>query len=69
MIPSPCINVCTMDPHSGLCAGCFRTLDEIGAWASLDDGRQLAILAAVARRRQDYDPTEGQLRCDCDRDG
>jgi predicted Fe-S protein YdhL (DUF1289 family) len=69
MVDSPCINVCAMDPDSGLCAGCFRTLAEIGAWSSLDDARRLAILADVARRRQEYDPHEGQLRCDCDRDG
>ena len=69
MVDSPCINVCTMDPHNGLCAGCFRTLAEIGAWSSLDDGRRLAVLAAVARRRQEYDSTEGQLRGNCDRDG
>ena len=69
MVDSPCINVCTMDPHNGLCAGCIRTLAEIAAWSSLDDGRRLAVLAAVARRRQEYDPTEGQLRGDCDRDG
>jgi hypothetical protein len=69
MIDSPCINVCTMDPHSGLCAGCFRTLDEIAAWSGLDDRRRLGVLAAVARRRQEHVPTEGQLRCDGDRDG
>jgi uncharacterized protein len=69
MVDSPCINVCTMDPDSGLCAGCFRTLAEIGAWSSLDDVRRLAVLAAVARRRQEFDANEGQLRCDCDRDG
>lgn len=51
MLPSPCINVCRMEPASGLCAGCYRTLDEIAGWARSDEGTQRAILAAVAQRR------------------
>ena len=69
MIASPCINVCKMDEHTGLCSGCFRTIDEIAVWAGIDDARRLGILAAVARRRQEHDPWEGDLRCDCDRLG
>lgn len=52
MLPSPCINLCQMDPASGLCRGCFRTLDEITAWARSDDARQAEILSAVATRRE-----------------
>ena len=69
MIASPCINVCKMDEHTRLCSGCFRTIDEIALWSSTDDSRRLSILAAVARRRQEHDPWEGDLRCDCDRHG
>jgi len=29
---SPCISVCRMSEQSGLCEGCFRTLDEITGW-------------------------------------
>jgi hypothetical protein len=29
---SPCISVCRMSDQSGLCEGCFRTLDEITGW-------------------------------------
>ncbi len=69
MIASPCINICKMDPRSGLCSGCFRTIDEITVWAQADDARRVSILAAVARRRQEYDPWENDLRCDCDHHG
>ena len=69
MIASPCINVCKMDEHTGLCSGCFRTIDEIALWSSTDDSRRLSILAAIARRRQEHVPWEGDLRCDCDRHG
>ncbi|PKO35562.1 MAG: DUF1289 domain-containing protein [Betaproteobacteria bacterium HGW-Betaproteobacteria-7] len=51
MTPSPCINLCKMDPTSGLCAGCYRTLDEIAAWSGFDDRRRDAVLAAIAARR------------------
>lgn len=50
-VPSPCINVCRMDEHSGLCAGCLRTLDEIAAWGQASDPQKLAILARLAERR------------------
>jgi predicted Fe-S protein YdhL (DUF1289 family) len=33
LVPSPCISVCRMDAASGLCEGCFRTLDEICQWS------------------------------------
>jgi len=69
MIASPCINVCKMDEQTGLCSGCLRTIDEITTWAGIGDSHRLGILAAVAKRRQEHDPWEGDLRCDCDRHG
>jgi predicted Fe-S protein YdhL (DUF1289 family) len=29
---SPCISVCRMSDQTGLCEGCFRTLEEITGW-------------------------------------
>jgi predicted Fe-S protein YdhL (DUF1289 family) len=52
MIASPCINVCRMDEASGLCEGCYRSIQEIAAWAAADDQEKSLILAAVAQRRQ-----------------
>ena len=52
MIQSPCINVCKMDSHSGLCLGCHRTIDEISAWSRLDDTARQLILDKIAQRRQ-----------------
>jgi predicted Fe-S protein YdhL (DUF1289 family) len=49
-VPSPCINVCRIDPASGLCAGCRRTLDEIAAWSRLDDTGKRVVWAQLARR-------------------
>ena len=48
MIPSPCVNICTMD--DGLCVGCRRTLDEIANWMTASDEEKRAILEAIKRR-------------------
>jgi predicted Fe-S protein YdhL (DUF1289 family) len=36
-VPSPCVNICKIDPYTSVCHGCRRTLDEIAAWGSLPD--------------------------------
>jgi predicted Fe-S protein YdhL (DUF1289 family) len=40
-----------MDPSRDLCAGCWRTLDEIARWSEMSEEEQLAVLAAVALRQ------------------
>jgi len=49
-VPSPCIKVCVMDPALGLCAGCYRTLDEIAEWAGYAPAEKLRVLERVAVR-------------------
>jgi uncharacterized protein len=49
-VPSPCVNVCRMSAN-GLCEGCARTLDEIAAWASLDDAARRAVWQRIGERR------------------
>lgn len=51
-VPSPCVNVCQMDPASGFCLGCARTLDEIAGWLEMPPDEKLAILERVAMRKQ-----------------
>ena len=50
-VPSPCISVCVIDTPTGLCAGCYRTLDEIAGWIGLSAARRRELLAELARRR------------------
>ncbi|HVE49967.1 MAG TPA: DUF1289 domain-containing protein [Casimicrobiaceae bacterium] len=50
-VASPCTSVCAMDPASGFCAGCFRTLDEIAAWGALSDVEKRAVLSQLPQRR------------------
>lgn len=65
-VPSPCVNICRMDPASGMCEGCFRTLEEIAAWSAATNAQKRLILAAIARRRARLDAGPESLRCDCD---
>ncbi len=50
-IASPCIKVCVIDPVSGLCSGCARTLAEIAAWARLEADERRRIMAELPARR------------------
>ncbi len=51
IVPSPCVSLCVIDPPTGLCAGCYRTLHEIAAWIDLSADERSALLA-VLRERQ-----------------
>jgi len=59
-VPSPCIQVCRIDPRSGLCVGCLRTMDEIVAWPSLDAEGKMRVLQALEGRTAPADPGEGR---------
>lgn len=64
-VASPCTGVCRMDPVTGWCLGCCRTIDEIVAWSSLDDAARRRVwielkprrAAAVATTTAPKDPT------------
>jgi len=47
---SPCISVCVLD-HTGHCAGCLRTRDEIAAWIRLTPQAQWELIRELERRR------------------
>jgi predicted Fe-S protein YdhL (DUF1289 family) len=49
-IATPCINICMLDARSGLCEGCGRSSDEIGAWASLSQAERRYIMAQLPER-------------------
>jgi uncharacterized protein len=51
-LPSPCINVCRMDPATGWCEGCLRSLPEIAAWSSLGAADKRALWQALPARRE-----------------
>jgi predicted Fe-S protein YdhL (DUF1289 family) len=49
-VQSPCIRVCWVDPRTGLCAGCLRTLDEIARWGGMSADERRSLLADIAMR-------------------
>ncbi|MGP9811999.1 DUF1289 domain-containing protein [Rhodopseudomonas sp. NSM] len=49
-IETPCIAVCLIDPQTGLCFGCGRTLPEIARWHRLASDERLAIMDALPQR-------------------
>jgi uncharacterized protein len=50
-IKTPCVKVCVIDPESGLCLGCFRTLPEVAAWAGYSEAERDAILTELPSRK------------------
>jgi hypothetical protein len=49
-IATPCRKICAVDGRTGLCAGCGRTLKEIGGWTRFTDAERAAIMAALPGR-------------------
>jgi uncharacterized protein len=48
---TPCVSICVMDPVTGLCEGCGRSLQEIAAWGMLTPDQRKAIMAELPKRR------------------
>jgi hypothetical protein len=50
--PSPCVSVCQMDPMTGYCVGCLRTLDEIRDWIISTPDERRKILVELPGRKE-----------------
>jgi uncharacterized protein len=49
-LASPCVNICTMDPSTGWCLGCGRTIREISNWSAKPPEERRAILQSLPPR-------------------
>jgi predicted Fe-S protein YdhL (DUF1289 family) len=49
---SPCIGVCIIDPASGFCLGCARTIPEIAGWLDFSPEEKQRLLETLAERKQ-----------------
>ena len=49
-VASPCNSVCRIDPVTGWCLGCRRSLDEIADWSALSDAQKQAVCDALPAR-------------------
>ncbi|HET7847857.1 MAG TPA: DUF1289 domain-containing protein [Pseudolabrys sp.] len=47
---TPCIKVCALDPRSGRCLGCGRTIEEIAQWTLLSDEERARVMAELPAR-------------------
>jgi predicted Fe-S protein YdhL (DUF1289 family) len=54
---TPCIAVCQIDPKSGFCLGCYRTLKEIAQWGRFSEDERQALLPELEQRK-----AEGERR-------
>ena len=49
-VESPCNRVCTIDPVTGYCIGCLRTLDEISRWHAMTNAERAQLVASLPER-------------------
>ena len=49
-VESPCIKVCVIHPEARICAGCYRTMDEISAWGRMTPEERRAVITELPDR-------------------
>ncbi len=49
-VPSPCVNICKIDPYTSVCHGCRRTLAEIATWGGMSDADKRVVWQALPGR-------------------
>jgi predicted Fe-S protein YdhL (DUF1289 family) len=55
-VKTPCVKVCVVDGESGLCMGCYRTLQEVATWARIPEAERDAIMGELRARRSRIRP-------------
>ena len=50
---TPCVAVCQIDPKSGFCLGCYRTLKEIAQWGKFSEETRQDLLPELDQRREE----------------
>ena len=50
MVESPCNDICTTDPESGLCVGCGRTQQEIANWTIFSEEMKKKVIKNLKTR-------------------
>ena len=49
-LPSPCVDICQINPENGYCNGCLRSMDEIVHWGGANEAYKLAVWYALKSR-------------------
>jgi len=47
---SPCVQICVIHEETGICAGCYRTREEIAVWGQLSNAARWAIMDSLPAR-------------------
>ena len=47
---SPCVSICQIEPTTGYCWGCGRTIEEIGGWSMYPVERRLTVMRDLPDR-------------------
>jgi predicted Fe-S protein YdhL (DUF1289 family) len=50
-IQSPCIGVCAMSEATGLCLGCYRTIEEIREWWGMPSAQRKQVMDVLETRQ------------------
>ncbi|MFY0691113.1 MAG: DUF1289 domain-containing protein [Paracoccaceae bacterium] len=51
-VQSPCVKICVVHPAERICTGCYRTIDEIGAWSRMDNAARAALIEELPGRAE-----------------
>lgn len=51
IVQSPCVGVCAVSEATGLCEGCYRTLDEIRDWWNMESTEQQKVIENLQQRQ------------------
>lgn len=57
-VESPCIKVCSIEPRTGFCRGCGRTLPEIANWIGMGPTNREAVSGQLPVRLQKMTATQ-----------
>lgn len=61
-VDSPCIQVCLIHPDAKICAGCFRTAEEIASWSRMSNDERRALKLALPGRASQIKKRRGGRR-------
>ncbi|UZD92469.1 DUF1289 domain-containing protein [Cognatishimia activa] len=49
-VSSPCVQICVIHPKEQICAGCYRTVDEITEWGHMSEGERTNLMQELPER-------------------
>jgi len=51
-VESPCVQVCVIHRESGLCMGCYRSINEITRWSNIPSDERRALISELPNREK-----------------